>query len=116
MAISIYCSQCDHSRNRENRSCCYVGLMMVKKRSCSRFSHVPRKKLRQYAFVRLATFYKKMCVEQKVKSPLLSEEVFIFLGEIPNMQGHCVIVGHTTGKIYIGYHIEDFEELSRDET
>ena len=36
------------------------------------------------------------------------DNFFIYLGEIPNMGGHCVVVGHESGKIYSGYHIENF--------
>jgi hypothetical protein len=39
-----------------------------------------------------------------VKFPL------IYLGEIPNMRGHC-IVADKTGKVFYGYHIENFEEV-----
>ena len=38
---------------------------------------------------------------------------FIYLGEIPNMPGHCVVAGHESGKIYSGYHIDNFK-LSPD--
>ena len=44
------------------------------------------------------------------------DDVFIYLGEIPNMKGHGVFLGHRTGKIYSGYHIEDFRELTDEET
>ena len=40
---------------------------------------------------------------------------FIYLGEIPNLPGHCVIAGITTGKIYSGYHIENFRVATEEE-
>ncbi len=40
---------------------------------------------------------------------------FIYLGEIPNMKGHCVIIGYESGKIYSGYHIENFRLPTEDE-
>jgi len=40
---------------------------------------------------------------------------FIYLGEIPNMKGHCVIIGYTSGKIYSGYHLENFRLPTEDE-
>ena len=52
---------------------------------------------------------------KNIYSPLLKEETFIFLGEIPNMKEHCVIVGRLSGRIYSGYHIQDFEELTENE-
>lgn len=50
-----------------------------------------------------------------LNSPFSGEENFIFLGEIPNMLEHGIFVGCNTGKIYIGYHIWDFRELTEDE-
>ena len=38
----------------------------------------------------------------------------IFLGEIPNMLGHCVIAD-STGAIKCGFHTFDFVELTEDE-
>lgn len=49
-------------------------------------------------------------------SPLVQENAFIFLGEIPNMPAHCVVFGQKSGHIVSGYHIEDFEEIPEDET
>ena len=40
---------------------------------------------------------------------------FIFFGEIPNMLGHCIVSGYDTGKIYSGFHIENFIELTDEE-
>lgn len=43
------------------------------------------------------------------------DDMFIYLGEIPNMGGHCVVAGHTSGRIYSGYHIENFEEIDDED-
>ena len=43
------------------------------------------------------------------------DNFFIYLGEIPNMPGHCVVVGHESGKIYSGYHIENFRLPTENE-
>lgn len=40
---------------------------------------------------------------------------YIFLGEIPNMPEHCVVVSFKTGRVFCGYHTDDFHELSEDE-
>ena len=37
---------------------------------------------------------------------------FVFLGEIPNMPGHCVVADCDTGKVHSGYHIENFEVIN----
>jgi hypothetical protein len=31
------------------------------------------------------------------------------------MLGHCVVADHKTGRVYSGYHTENFVELSEDE-
>ncbi|CAN5921307.1 hypothetical protein BH24BAC1_BH24BAC1_33450 [soil metagenome] len=41
---------------------------------------------------------------------------YIFLGEIPNMPGHCVVAEQQSGRLYAGYHTEHFIELMEDET
>jgi len=43
------------------------------------------------------------------------DNFFIYLGEIPNMPGNCVVIGHESGKIYSGYHTEDFRLPTEDE-
>lgn len=71
---------------------------------------------RQYSLVRLDAEYKKWLIENGHKdSPLLEHDVFVYLGEIPNMLGHCAIVNQKTGVILSGYHIENFEEIPEDE-
>ena len=37
----------------------------------------------------------------------------LFLGEIPNMPGHCVVM--YKDQILVGYHTSDFAELTEDE-
>lgn len=37
---------------------------------------------------------------------------FVFLGEIPNMPGHCVVADVESGRIHSGYHIENFEVMN----
>jgi hypothetical protein len=49
------------------------------------------------------------------KYPFKPGRVYVFLGEIANMPGHCVVADHTTGRLYSGYHTENFIELSRKE-
>lgn len=42
------------------------------------------------------------------------EENLIFVGEIVNMPGHGIFIG-ASGKIYSGFHLDNFIELSDDE-
>ena len=46
---------------------------------------------------------------------LSPERTYVFLGEIANMPGHCVVADQIKGRIYSGYHTENFTELSEDE-
>lgn len=39
----------------------------------------------------------------------------IFLGEIPNMPGHCIVYDTLSKQMMIGYHTENFEEIPEDE-
>ncbi len=50
------------------------------------------------------------------KLPFRRSRSYIFLGEIPNMRGHCVVAEQDSGRIYAGYHTEQFVELTEEET
>ncbi len=73
-----------------------------------------RKRPRQYSLVR----FRFDQVESKYHSqyPFTRKGVYIFFGVIPNMPGHCVVADQKTGQLYSGYHTENFEEMSTDET
>ena len=47
--------------------------------------------------------------------PFAKDLPLVFLGEILNMPGHCIVAGSKTGRVYSGYHIETFVELPVDE-
>ena len=47
--------------------------------------------------------------------PFKPKQVLLFLGEIPNMEGHCVVMDHKSGELYSGYHVENFQEIPEDE-
>ncbi len=49
------------------------------------------------------------------KYPFDENRTYVFLGEIPNMPGHCVVADHRSGKVFSGYHTEGFSELPEDE-
>jgi hypothetical protein len=40
---------------------------------------------------------------------------YIFLGEIPNIPGHCVVIDNTDGYVFTGYPISLFTELGEGE-
>ncbi len=39
----------------------------------------------------------------------------LFLGDIPNMPGHCVLLDHRTNKIHATWHTDSFVELTEEE-
>lgn len=47
--------------------------------------------------------------------PFAEHDHFIFMGEIPNMPEHCVIVNVKTGQVFSCYHTDNFVELTEDE-
>jgi hypothetical protein len=76
------------------------------------------KKIRQYAIVRINK-KTEQCFEKKKYNkgpPKWMTELPIYLGEIPNMPGHGVLLSRLDNKIYAGYHIDYFEEVPEDET
>ena len=50
------------------------------------------------------------------KYPFRASRAYVFLGEIPNMPGHCVVADTQSGRIFSGYHTEQFIEIPADET
>lgn len=51
----------------------------------------------------------------RTENPLLREDAFVFLGEIPNMPAHCVVLGSKSGQLLSGFHTENFEEIPQEE-
>jgi len=75
---------------------------------------MPKRKLpRQYSLVRFR--FDEVPVKYHSQYPFTADGVYVFFGEIPNMEGHCVVANHKTGQIYSGFHTENFAEISPDE-
>ena len=69
-----------------------------------------RRTPRQYALVKHTPH------PQEKRGPFPKGATLVFLGEIPNMPGHCVVADIRTGKIHAGYHTERFKEIQEDQT
>ncbi len=67
---------------------------------------------RQYALCRFRL--EQLPAEYHSKYPFALDGVYVFLGVIPNMPGHCVVTDHRTGRVYSGYHTENFVEIPED--
>lgn len=69
---------------------------------------------RQFSLVRFIGF-DALPVDNHASYPFKKHAVYVFFGEIPNMPGHCVIADHESGRVYSGYHTDNFVELLVDE-
>jgi hypothetical protein len=54
-------------------------------------------------------------VEHHCLYPFSKAQIFVILGEVEQMPGHCIIADIKTGQIYSCYHTEDFVELNEEE-
>ena len=70
-----------------------------------------QKRPRQYSLVKFETTPKYW-----KDYPFKPKQVLVFLSDIPNMKGHCITIDYKTGKIYSGYHTDNFVEIPEDET
>jgi len=52
--------------------------------------------------------------DTKFYEEFLSNTTFVYLGEIAQMPGHIICAGKN-GKVYFGFHAEDFRELTDEE-
>lgn len=57
---------------------------------------------------------KSIAPEYNIYKMELGGDTVLFLGEIPNMPGHCAIATHS-GKIDFGFHTNSFEEIPQEE-
>lgn len=65
---------------------------------------------RPFSLVRVKKEYEALSAG--IFSP--KELPLIYMGEIPNMKGHAIVFG-SMGKVYRGFHIDQFEEIPEDE-
>jgi len=84
-----------------------------------RYINIPSGKLRQNALVKFKRGKYSKEYEEKYYKDLL-DKTFIYLGEIPNQPGHCVLIEigskpDLAGRLELFRHIEDFEELPEEE-
>jgi len=68
-----------------------------------------------YTVVKLTDSYKEELKKHNYFAPFGEDDRFLFVHEINGMPGHVWIIGLTTGKNYIGFHEENFVEVSDKE-
>jgi hypothetical protein len=49
-------------------------------------------------------------------NPFDNNNVFVFLGEIPNKPGHCIVFLESTGKTWVGFETNSLIEIDEEET
>lgn len=47
--------------------------------------------------------------------PFKAPRSYLFLGEIAQMPGHCVVVDVASGRVWSGYHSDNFSEVPDDD-
>ena len=72
------------------------------------------KKPRKLSLVRFAR--EALPASTRRDFPFRADGVYIFLGEIPNMRGHCVVAEKKSGRVFAGYHTENFVEITEENT
>ena len=59
--------------------------------------------------MKINSLCKFTCPEEHWKMyPFTSDNTFVYLGDIAQMPGHGVFVEFYTGKMYVGYHTDNF--------
>lgn len=54
-------------------------------------------------------------VYEKYYGKIFGEKLFVFLGEIPQCPGHCILADLFTGRVIGMYHTENFREATENE-
>ena len=78
------------------------------------FMGKPRTQFKPLTLVQFTDEYKTILELGYPDYPALKERGFVYLGEVPNMLGHAVLIGLTSKLSYVGFHITDFEEMDED--
>lgn len=68
---------------------------------------------RQYSIVKFD--FDELPEEYHSGYPFIPMRMYIYLGEIPNMLGHCIVMDRFDGTMHVGFHIENFKEMTEDE-
>ena len=70
-------------------------------------------KIRQNALVKFD--FADLPVEYHKSYPFTEKDRFVYLGDVVQMPGHCIVVRLSDGHVFTCYHIDDFVELTEEE-
>jgi hypothetical protein len=73
------------------------------------------KVIRPLAFVKIDINSMPKTIYDDYYKETLGESLYIFLGEVPNCKGHCILADLSTGKFIGMYHTDNFREATEDE-
>jgi hypothetical protein len=79
------------------------------------FGNKQKCKLKQYSFVK---FDKSSCpseIYHMYFEKTFGDNLYIFLGEVPNCKSHCVLADLKSGKVIGMYHTSNFRVATEDE-
>jgi len=68
---------------------------------------------RQYSICKFSDAHYPL--EYQRQYPMTTDQLYIFMGEIPNMLGHCIVMNKDTKEIHVAWHCDLFKELSDDD-
>ena len=74
-----------------------------------------KNKIRQNAFVVFDTEHCPQDIYNDYYKEVFEGKMFVFLGEIPQCPGHCILADLDTGNIVGMYHTDNFREATEDE-
>ncbi len=72
---------------------------------------MPRKKSRPRSLSIVTFIGRADTLQPNLRRKMSAEKHYVFLGEIPNMPGHCIVLHLTTGRALSPYHTCDFIEV-----
>ena len=78
--------------------------------------------MRLHSLIKLTDEYREILTKElpNVRKPefyeqFMANESFVYIGEVVQMPGHIICAGVQDGKVYVGFHDDDFVELTDDE-
>ena len=81
-------------------------------------------RLRYGALIKITQEYRDILQKEidlnNMKKPefykaFLANNAYVYLGEVVQMPGHIICAGEYDGRVYIGFHDDDFIELTDEE-
>jgi hypothetical protein len=79
------------------------------------FNNKQKCQLKQYSFVKFDENSVPPDIYHRCYEQTFGNDLFIFLGEVPNCKGHCLLADLKTGKVIGIYHTSNFRVATEAE-